>query len=112
MNEYNFLPVDPNTFPIRYTYPIGDNEYEFEFDRNELEGFITVVVRDQEDRNLFSSRLVYGVPLNHVVVDGFPVTIRITPFDLDDYYRDEFTDVPVNVRTFGNGVKLYIGGVA
>ncbi|MBM9576958.1 hypothetical protein JWG45_07305 [Leptospira sp. 201903070] len=110
MNEFSYLPVDPNVFPIRYTYPIGDNEYEFEFAQNKLEDFITVVVRDQEDRILFSSRLIYGVPLNHIVVDGFPITIRITPFDLNDYYKDEFVDILVNVRTFGNQVKLYLGG--
>ncbi|WP_061249448.1 phage baseplate plug family protein [Leptospira alstonii] len=109
MNEYRYLPVDPNTFPIRYTYTIGVEEYEFEFAHNKIENFITVVVRDRDDKDLFASRLVYGVPLNHAVVDGFPVTILLTPFDLDDYYREEFKDIPVNLETFGADVKIYIG---
>lgn len=110
MNEFKYLPVDPNTFPIRYAFTIGGKEYEFEFAHNEFEDFITVVVRDQDDKNLFATRLVYGVQLNHVVVDGFPITIRLTPFDLDDYYRDAFIDIPVNLETFGSRVKIYIGG--
>ncbi|TGM00539.1 hypothetical protein EHQ76_11925 [Leptospira barantonii] len=108
MPIYQYLPVDPNVFPIRNTYEIGSKDYEFEFAYNEVGNFITVLVRDQDGVDLFSSRLVYGVPFNHVVVDEFPISILLKPLDLEDLYREEFKDIPVNLDTLGSSVQIYV----
>lgn len=110
MPIFKYLPVDQNSFPIRNTYEIGSKEYEFEFAYNEVGDFITVLVRDQDGIDLFSSRLVYGVPFNHVVVDEFPISILLRPLDLEDLYRDEFKDIPVNLDTLGSTVQIYVEG--
>ncbi|MDV6235828.1 hypothetical protein CH379_009335 [Leptospira ellisii] len=109
MNEYTYLPIDPGVFPIRYTFTLDESDYEFEFSHNAEGDFISASVRDQDGNDLFATKLVYGVPLNHAVVDGFPDSILLTPWDVDDFYRDGFEDIPVNSETFGSRVKLYLG---
>ncbi|AYV56953.1 phage baseplate plug family protein [Leptospira kmetyi] len=111
MPIFKYLPVDPNVFPIRNTYEIGSKDYEFEFAYNEVGDFITVLVRDQDGNDLFSSRLVYGVPFNHVVVDEFPISILLKPLDLEDLYREEYKDIPVNRGTLGSTVQIYMEDV-
>ncbi|RHX94509.1 hypothetical protein DLM76_10555 [Leptospira yasudae] len=110
MPIFQYLPIKSDTFPISNTYEIGSKEYDFEFAYNENGDFFTVLVRNQDGKELFSSKLVYGVPLNHVVVDDFPLSILLKPLDLDDLYRDEYTDIPVNAKTFGSRVQIYLEG--
>ncbi|ASP42609.1 hypothetical protein AMR47_16895 [Leptospira interrogans] len=109
MKEFKYLPIDQNIFRIRYTFMIEETEYEFEFSHNIEGDFITVLIRDQDGKDLFASKLLYGVPLNHMIVDGFNSSILLTPFDLDDLYKDEFENIPVNLETFGSRVRLYLG---
>ncbi|EMK22431.1 hypothetical protein LEP1GSC008_0559 [Leptospira kirschneri serovar Bulgarica str. Nikolaevo] len=46
--------------------------------------------------------------MNHAVVEGFPNQIKLIPLDLEDLYRDEFIEIPVNKTTFGSTVQIYI----
>ncbi|TGM61688.1 phage baseplate plug family protein [Leptospira adleri] len=110
MPIFKYLPIDSDSIPIRNTYQIGSKEFEFEFAYNQVGDFVTVLVRDQDGNELFSSCLVYGVSLNHLVVDEFPVSIALRPLDIDDLYRDEFVEIPVNPQTLGANVQLYIEG--
>ncbi|WP_016753035.1 phage baseplate plug family protein [Leptospira kirschneri] len=108
MRILQYLHFTSNTFPIRYEYEIDKKDYEFEFNYNSVGDFITVLVRDSEGKILFSTKLVYGVPLNHFVVDGFPSNVKLIPLDLDDLYRDEFVEISVNRDTLGSTVQIYI----
>ncbi|EKO51276.1 hypothetical protein LEP1GSC127_2970 [Leptospira kirschneri str. 200801925] len=108
MPTFRYLQFKPNSFPIRNQYEIEGKDYEFEFNYNSVGDFITVLVRDSEGKILFSTKLVYGVPLNHFVVDGFPNNVKLIPLDLDDLYRDEFVEIPVNRDTLGSTVQIYI----
>ncbi|EMM73520.1 hypothetical protein LEP1GSC038_2733 [Leptospira weilii str. 2006001855] len=108
MLSLKYLPFHSETFPVRYEYEIGGKDFEFEFNYNSVGDFITALVRDSEGKILFSTKLVYGIPLNHFVVDGFPNHIKLIPLDLDDLYRDEFSEIPVNRDTLGSTVQIYI----
>ncbi|TGK19776.1 phage baseplate plug family protein [Leptospira stimsonii] len=110
MPIFKYIPVDPESIPIRNIYQIGSKDYEFEFAYNQIGDFITVIIRNQDDVVLFSSCLIYGISLNHVVVDDFPVSISLKPFDIDDLYREEFIQIPVNRQTFGSTVQIYLEG--
>ncbi|AOP33411.1 hypothetical protein A0128_05865 [Leptospira tipperaryensis] len=110
MPIFRYLPVDVDSLPIRNTYQIGSKEFEFEFTYNQVGDFVTVLVRDQDGIDLFSSCLIYGIPLNHVVVDEFPVSVSLKPLDIDDLYREEFVEIPVNPQTLGAKVQIYIEG--
>ncbi|EKR46036.1 hypothetical protein LEP1GSC151_2814 [Leptospira interrogans serovar Grippotyphosa str. LT2186] len=108
MLSLKYLPFSSETFPVRYEYEIDGKDFEFEFNYNSVGDFITVLVRDSEGKILFSTKLVYGVPLNHFVVDGFPNDVKLIPLNLDDLYRDEFVEISVNRDTLGSTVQIYI----
>ncbi|UOG61427.1 phage baseplate plug family protein [Leptospira noguchii] len=108
MSAFKYLPFTTDTFPIRNEYEIDGKDFEFEFNYNSVGDFISVLVRDSEGRTLFATKLIYGVPLNHVIVEGFPNHIKLIPLDIEDLYRDEFIEIPVNKTTFGSTVQIYI----
>ncbi|RHX89845.1 phage baseplate plug family protein [Leptospira stimsonii] len=108
MPTFKYLPFSSDTFPIRNEYEIDGKDFEFEFNYNSVGDFISVLVRNSEGETLFTSKLIYGVPLNRSVVEGFPNHIQLIPLDLEDLYRDEFIEVPINKTTFGSTVQIYI----
>ncbi|MCH1910645.1 hypothetical protein L9Z41_16885 [Leptospira noguchii] len=108
MPTFKYLQFKPNSFPIRNEYEIDGKDFEFEFNYNSVGDLITVLVRDSEGKILFSTKLVYGIPLNHFVVDGFPSNVRLIPLSIDDLYREEFLEIPINRETLGNTVQVYI----
>ncbi|MDO6395289.1 hypothetical protein Q4554_14505 [Leptospira santarosai] len=108
MTTFRYLPFNSKTFPVRYEYEIDGKNYEFEFNYNDIGDFITVLARDSANKILFSTKLVYGIALNHFVVDGFPNHIKLIPLCLDDLYREGYSDIPVNRETLGSTVQICI----
>ncbi|MDI7224677.1 phage baseplate plug family protein [Leptospira santarosai] len=108
MPTLKYLPFNSKTFPVRYEYEIDGKDYEFEFKYNDIGDFITVLARDSANKILFSTKLVYGIALNHFVVDGFPNHIKLIPLCLDDLYKESIDVITVNRETLGSTVQICI----
>lgn len=104
-----YLPINIDEIPVRKIFTIGGVDLDFEFQVNDGKDLFTVIVRDLNANVLFSSNIVYGNPVNHVVVSGFPIGIEIIPASIDDLYKDQINDIQINESNFGSSVNLFVG---
>lgn len=107
--EYEYLPIAPAECPASKIFTIGESIYTYEFRYNERNDFYILTIRDSEDTILYITKLVYGAPVVHAVVDDLEIDYDIYPLNLDDLFTPfQIEDQSVNNDNLDTRVRLYI----
>lgn len=99
-----YLQASIEEMPIRKTFDLDGEEYDFLFRHNDLEDFFTVeIYRDNE--LVYTTNLVYGWNLFHAYVTG--PSFSVVPLLESDLAKEGYSDILVNKETLGKNVFLF-----
>lgn len=106
--DLTYLPVTASELPVSKIFEIG-NEYIFEFRLNEKIDRIMMAIKDEDQNVLYTTKIVYGSPLYHAVVDGIDMDQDIVAFNVDDLLSTmSIDDTSVTSDNLGDTVFFYL----
>jgi len=83
-----YLPIANKEIPVRKIFDIDGKNYIFDFDYNTRGDFYTVAIYDMGETLLYSGKLTYLQNLITGPVEGFDITARIIPVNIEDAVRE------------------------
>lgn len=104
----NYLPLIFDEIPVEKTFTLGDT-FLYEFKYNTRNDFFSLLIKDEEDNILYSTKLIYGGSAYHAVVDNLGLNKLIVPFNVADLLTSNtIDDQSVNAENLNTRVRLYL----
>lgn len=101
-----YVPFTFEELPVKKMVELDSNIYGIEIKYNEYGKFFTILLTDENDVILYSTKLVYGKNVFDRI-KGLPNVILI-PVNMDDVESDKILTTEITVENFGKEVKLYV----
>ncbi len=105
--ELTCIEFDKNEIPVSKKVDIDGRLYTLELRHNELSDFYSILVYDDDNVPLISSKLIYMGNVFHTNSPNLPKR-NLIPLSIADLTSDYPSDIKVNKDTFGDSVKLYL----
>jgi len=110
--QFEYLPVTHAECPVSKIFTVGESVYTYEFKHNARHDFYTLTIKDADDVTLYTTKIVYGCPIVHAIVDGLEIDFDIVALNLDDIFTPyRIADTTVNKTNLDTTVRLYIDNV-
>ncbi len=105
--ELTCIDFDKNEVPVSKKVDIDGRLYTLELRYNGVGDFYSIMVYDDANTPLITSKLMYMGNVFHANTPGIP-NRKLIPLSLADLTADYPADIKVNQETFGDTVKLYL----
>ena len=105
--ELTCIEFDQNEIPVSKKVDIDGSLFTFELQYNEMADFYTILVYDNENNPLITSKLTYMGNVFHANTPGIPDR-KLIPLSITDLASAYPPEIKVNKETFGDTVKLYL----
>jgi hypothetical protein len=104
---FEYLPFEQSELPIRKTFEVSGQDFEFELSYTEETNVYKMILRDLQGELLYIAPLRYFSAWNSIPIVGFPNNVKLVPIDLDDFNSLELNN-EINPSNFGSKVKIYL----
>jgi hypothetical protein len=105
MNEtvtLNYIEIKHEELPVRRSYQIDGGNYNFHFDHNAVGDFYTLMILDDNEEVIYSSKLTYLENSIQEVVAGLDLKRKIIPLNLSDAMQEAATINRMGISNFDN----------
>ena len=105
--DLTYIEIKHEELPVRRSYRIDNKNYNFHFDYNQRGDFYTMMILDDNENPIYSSKLTYLENSIQDVVEGLDLKRAIIPINLSDVMQEVPTINRMGISNF-NSMRLCI----